>query len=796
MAIKELYKTLKDHKNPFMQELVTTSYQCSFHEEYRSLRGLSPLSSQELEDCGRENVVRVTLINPSFQQSLTKALEKMIEAKLQIDKFGFNSSNTTKMTGEKRLSDKLTILVNDITIAMQQLEYASYRGKIYKRDPKAKYTYSFKCEARPFINTIATNEHFKSRLIREMKKVIELLSDPHCELFQPLMIDYDLIEVNGGICWSIKKRAFVQGAINANNIGKISPRAFCAYDSTKDPDPKYFKEILENSLSPDEVAHFCDDFLKLLNYNKKQHKDKVPCLVGEANSGKTSLFFPIQGLIHHGNIATVTKQRAFNKAMITPFTEVIFIDEASESALDIADWKVLTQGGYSAHDVKYQTAKAFLNKCPMIITAQHKLQFGPTHQPAMEKRLRTYVFKTLPNPKKSAAAWLKKHAMDCVVWATEKAKNCQGDSESDENNEDDTDSEDEEGFLQDKEKEELRSITLASSLVEETTSSSVTNVPQDSESVSMSDDVLDALNDFVGRSYPGSLQRRQREHILKEEQRKRATREDRRRQQHEMKKQALLDKGISVESVEMLPLDPYQEMPSPLQREVDNYCRDKRAREEEQCREKAARVFEGSWLLTTEREFHDCVRLLNGNLDKNRRASINAHLEVLQDKLKNHHSNLGTLGSKEALAERKRVCRMLGLLTEEDENLVKSLTEPLPLATVENNYGEEEREDEEQDLFITPRTPSYVPRLHEVDQYWPQSPCSITTSPAPDATLVPSSALSPAQAALANVNDLVVSEELLRTCTTKKRKDRPLSQVVAKRRKPNTLLDYFSTSQK
>ena len=64
--------------------------------------------------------------------------------------------------------------------------------------------------------------------------------------------------------------------------------------------------------------------------------------------------------------------------------------------------------------------------------------------------------------------------------------------------------------------------------------------------------------------------------------------EDRRRKQHEMQKQALLDKGIGVEWVEMLPLDPYQEMPSPLQRELDNYCRDKRAREEEQRREKAA----------------------------------------------------------------------------------------------------------------------------------------------------------------------------------------------------------------
>ena len=96
-----------------------------------------PPSSQKLEDCGREIVVRVTLINPSFQQSLTEAVEKMIEAKLQIDKFGFNSSNTTKITGEKRLSDKLTILVNDITIAMQKLEYErAVQVKAHLRDEK------------------------------------------------------------------------------------------------------------------------------------------------------------------------------------------------------------------------------------------------------------------------------------------------------------------------------------------------------------------------------------------------------------------------------------------------------------------------------------------------------------------------------------------------------------------------------------------------------------------------------------------------------------------------------------
>ena len=162
-----------------------------------------------------------------------------------------------------------------------------------------------------------------------MRNVIGLLSDPFCELFAPLIINHDLIEVNDGWCWSINRRSFLESAIQDHQIGKVSPGAFCPYDPARDPDPKYFKEVLENSLGEQDLRNFCADFLKLLSYNQKRHKDKVPCLLGDANSGKTSLFFPILGLIHHGNVATVTKQRTFNKSMITPFTEVIFIDEAT-----------------------------------------------------------------------------------------------------------------------------------------------------------------------------------------------------------------------------------------------------------------------------------------------------------------------------------------------------------------------------------------------------------------------------------------------------------------------------------
>ena len=158
-------------------------------------------------------------------------------------------------------------------------------------------------------------------------------------------------------------------------MGLVTPRAFSRYDPSKVPQPKYFQDVLEDSLTENEIGLFCEDFLRLLNFNQKKHKERVPCLVGEPDSRKTSLFYPILGLIHHSNVATVTKQKVFNKAMIGKNTEVIFIDEATPSTLDVDDWKILTQGGYTACDVKYKTAKSFFNRCPMSMTAHQKLQF-------------------------------------------------------------------------------------------------------------------------------------------------------------------------------------------------------------------------------------------------------------------------------------------------------------------------------------------------------------------------------------------------------------------------------------
>ena len=716
-AMKELFRVLKDHKNQMIQELVNASYGHCFRNEMDSLLGEEDF--MDMQDCGTEKVARVWLTNSCFGSTLKRSITKLQDAKLQIDMFGFHADNPQSGDEETRLSDKLTVLVNDIGLAMKKMEYALFRGKMYKKVPLAKYTFAYKCEVRVFINSLAANEFFKARLLKDMRKIIDILSDPDCEVIRPISIDYNLIEVDGGHCWSIKGRRFVNDPIADEKMGVISPRAFTRYDPDKEPDPNYFKEILENSLSQAEIREFCEDFLKLLNFNKKCLKDKVPCLIGDANSGKTSLFHPILGIVHHTNIATITKQRVFNKAMISKSTEVIFIDEASTSTMDIDDWKILTQGGYTACDVKYQTAKSFINRCPMLLTAQTKLQFKPEDQPAMDRRLRSYSFKSLPAPKKSASAWLRRHPMECIVWAAAQARACtrsaSEDKLSDEENADD-------GVLAATDKEQIRALCMDEVLDERdgppvgVSVQGLTDVSEDdSDAGSQDDQTISALRRVMEQCSQTSLRHRQVSAMLQA----RLTERDRQRQADEAvyrrRQETLLSKGVTREHVALLPRDTLEEMPTPIVLDLEENSRAQRAHLAQQRREKARLAFAGTWLRSTEKELDECVEKYGRTDDPYMRSSLMAYQEVPSDKLKVHHQNLGTFNTEEAVSERRRVCVELGILREADQFMANNVTDPLPRPTDEQGVTEAEAgskdDDDDEQLFITPST---TPRAHSL----------------------------------------------------------------------------------
>ena len=96
-------------------------------------------------------------------------------------------------------------------------------------------------------------------------------------------------------------------------------------------------------------------------------------------------------------------------------------------------------------------------------------------------------------------------------------------------------------------------------------------------------------------------------------------------------------------------------------------------------------------------------------IDEEHRAALASQRELLCDKLKTHHSNLGLINCEEALEERKRKCVSLGLLAERNKKLVRSVYEPLPLFD-ENIEVTSTSDEEERDMFITP-----VPRQSQAN---------------------------------------------------------------------------------
>lgn len=757
-----------------IQDLVNSSYEYCCTEEMEILVGDGDLLDSD--NCGTESSARVCLVNPSFNMVLQLAVKRMQDAKLVIDQFGFSLDhpNSAPTSDETRLSDKLTVLINDVGIAMKRMEYALYRGKIYKKCPTAKFTYAYKCEVKAFINCLAANESFKARLLKDMRKVIDVLADPDCEVIRPICVDYNLIEVNEGQCWSVKDRCFLSNPIPEEKIGLVTPRAFAKYDPRKQPDAKYFREILQNSLTEVEIGEFCEDFLRLLNVNKKCHKDRVPCLIGDANSGKTSLFQPILGLVHHSNIATVTKQRVFNKAMISKSTEIIFIDEASTSTMDIDDWKILTQGGFTACDVKYQTAKSFINRCPMLITAQRKLLFNAEDQPAMDRRLRNYTFKSLAVPKKRAADWLRKHPMECVVWAAENARRSEEEDDSSDTSdeEDGSENDNDDGTLPQTEKEALRKMVLGDVVIDPSQDSGdeLEDVMESGQnSVEDHDDSnecpsIAALKNIIEECSPVSIRHRQAARVLEMRLEENARLQDWQRQDHLRRQQHLMTRGVTREHVELLPEDGTDFLPTPIVEDLANFRRQSLREELAARRKKARDAFQVPWLQSTERELHETTtKLLQVDLDGQTRASLEAYQDVLQEKLKNHHQNLGfNLDCMIALEERKRACVALGILSKEHRDLVTTLFQTLP--TVQelgetSGVAEKDRSSDEEAMFITP-----VP------------------STSGNGTL------------LRENNDCALSEAMLRESSTRKRK-RPASSQPGHRKAQNTITNYFSSQK-
>ena len=142
----------------------------------------------------------------------------------------------------------------------------------------------------------------------------------------------------------------------------------------------------------------------------------------------------------------------------------------------------------------------------------------------------------------------------------------------------------------------------------------------------------------------------------------------------------LRNRGVSTQNIELLPAGPYESMPSQITNDLEVHRRKALRNKTKRKMQQAVEAFENPWLVRTEKELRECTAKVTGsNIDQENRASMQTYLDVLQDKLKNFHCNLGTLNSKFALDGRRRWCVSQGLSKKDQRHLVTNLFQCLPI---------------------------------------------------------------------------------------------------------------------
>ena len=255
---------------------------------------------------------------------------------------------------------------------------------------------------------------------------------------------------------------------------------------------------------------------------------------------------------------------------------------------------------------------------------------------------------------------------------------------------------------------------------------------------------------------PETLHHRQVMHMRT----KRSRAEKLRREQHERRKILLRNRGVSTQNAELVSSDPEEPIPSPVTRDLEHHRQAQNAAQDQARREAASKASEGAWLQATEKELKECCDRFQASDDPAIRADMKTCMRVLSEKLKDHHMSLGTYGTAEALAERKRVCTALGLLSVEQHHLVMSVSERLPVLEVQSTQssgGGDADDDEDDDrIFITPTPSTRAPPMRQK-------------------------------------GDWEISDELLRASCTTKRKRTSASQPTRKAPR-NTITNYFSSA--
>ena len=418
-ASRQLFSVVKDHNSqPIMDMLQTSNDYCLANCQ----RTTSAEDSEENAHPSRCRPryptcpCRVVVVNcPEFDAPLQEATMKLRADGMKID---IESRLTALIDGAvlSSTTDELSATIAKIGQLMKISNHALHRGDVYAKPTDATTAYLRMMDVGSYINKLLVNEVLRAKILKHMTTLIKILSHPACEIIKQIEFDFNLIEVSNGYFFKISSRSFVRDAIPLEKYGIISPRTFMPYDCTKDPEAAFFEQGVQNSFPDDIVrANFCNKFYQCLMASKMPHKVRKLVVEGPKDSGKTSWASIFHRVIPQGKIASITGEGQFSAAMITEDTQLVVVDEWSESTLQSDLAKTIFQGGWMVTAVKHGLPRTVMNNSPFYITTNEVPNFGEDDE-NVKRRIVVFNTTSLPTTTPGADRWMFTNAMHCIAW--------------------------------------------------------------------------------------------------------------------------------------------------------------------------------------------------------------------------------------------------------------------------------------------------------------------------------------------------------------------------------------------
>ncbi|XP_066917465.1 uncharacterized protein [Clytia hemisphaerica] len=211
---------------------------------------------------------------------------------------------------------------------------------MHKLIPESKSTYYSYKSVKSFVLRMFKNPYVADGLAQSYFEVIRLLQEPDCRILPNLIVDYNYVEVKKGYYFNIREKKFEN-----NPQLKGSLRSFVNYDHRAIPNPKPFIEGIENSFpNPAIRKEFLVKYYQILLHQQFPKKEAKLILVDPPDSGKSSWFCPMEGLVPSKFISCIVPDGRFSAADVNKNTQVIVMDEWTPESLSCEDAKRILQG--------------------------------------------------------------------------------------------------------------------------------------------------------------------------------------------------------------------------------------------------------------------------------------------------------------------------------------------------------------------------------------------------------------------------------------------------------------------